>query len=265
MVLGILCLLLMPPAVGSEPAWLENADIEAAFAEHDATGSMVVADQRAGGADIAHNLARAGQRVSPASTFKIAHALFALDAGLVDDEFQRFEWDGIRRQIAAWNRDQDLRSSMRNSTVWVYQAFARALGEDREREYLESIDYGNADPGGGIDRFWLDGALAISPIEQIEFLQRLHRNVLPFSDAHQRLVKDILIVEAGPRWILRAKTGWQVGSEAQYGWWVGWIDYPDGPVFFATHIDMPNGGADAPKRQAITRSALKRLGLWPQP
>jgi len=44
---------------------------------------------------------------------------------------------------------------------------------------------------------------------------------------------------------------------------VGWIEYPEGPVFFATHIDMPNGGADAPKRLAVTRSALERLDLWP--
>lgn len=262
---GILCLLLLTPAIGAAPAWLENTDIEAAFAEHNATGSMVIVDERPDGARLVHNLERAEQRFSPASTFKIAHALFVLDAGLVDGEFQRFEWDGVNRQIAAWNRDQDLRSSMRNSTVWVYQTFARALGEDREREYLESIAYGNADPGGGIDRFWLDGDLAISPIEQIEFLQRLYRNNLPFSEAHQRLVKDILIVEAGPRWILRAKTGWQAGSDAHYGWWVGWFDYPDGPVFFATHIDLPNGSTDATKRQAVTRSALQRLGLWPEP
>ncbi len=178
------------------------------------------------------------------------------------DEFQVFEWDGVERQISVWNRDQNLRSSMRNSVVWVYQEFARALGEDREREYLERIAYGNADPGGGIDRFWLDGHLVVSPIEQLEFLQRLYRNDLPFSEVHQRLVKDIMIIEAGPSWILRAKTGWQIIDEQHYGWWVGWIEFPDGPVFFATHIDMPNGSADAPKRQAVTRSARQRLRLW---
>ena len=31
----------------------------------------------------------------------------------------------------------------------------------------------------------------------------------PFKVEHQRLVKDIMIVEAGRDWILRAKTGWQ--------------------------------------------------------
>jgi len=242
--------------------WVERAEIRAAFVEQGVTGTMVIADERSGHYWV-HNPDRAEQRFGPASTFKVPHALFALDAGLVTDEFQVFEWDGEERQISAWNRDQDLRSSMRNSTVWVYQGFARALGEEREREYLESIDYGNADPGGGIDRFWLDGDLAISPIEQIEFLGRLYRNELPFDAAHQYLVKDIMIVEAGPRWILRAKTGWQVRTEEQFGWWVGWIEYANGPVFFATHIDMPNGAEDAPKRLAVTRAALELLGAWP--
>ncbi len=255
-------LLLVIPSGWSNEAWVERADISDIFAAQNVTGSLLILDARRD-ERWAHDLDRAEQRFGPASTFKIPHMLFALDAGLVKDEFDHFEWDGVERSIASWNRDQDPRSSMRNSVVWVYQGFARALGEDRERAYLESIDYGNANPGGGIDRFWLDGDLAISPMEQIAFLQRLYRNELPFSQAHQRLVKDFMIVEAGRNWILRAKTGWQVLEDRQYGWWVGWIEFPDGPVFFANHIDMANGSSDAPKRQAVTRAALERLGIWP--
>ena len=118
-------------------------------------------------------------------------------------------WDGVKRDFDGWNQDQTLRSSMRHSTVWVYQQFAREIGEVREKEYLTRIQYGNADPSGGVDRFWLDGALRISAMEQVDFLRKLYRNELPFKVEHQRLVKDIMIVEAGRDWILRAKTGWQ--------------------------------------------------------
>jgi beta-lactamase class D len=45
------------------------------------------------------------------------YSLFALDAGFVRNEFQVFEWDGVERDFAPHNRDQDLRSAMRNSTV----------------------------------------------------------------------------------------------------------------------------------------------------
>ena len=39
------------------------------------------------------------------------------------------------------------------------------FGEAREKEYLTRIQYGNADPSGGVDRFCLDGASWISAME----------------------------------------------------------------------------------------------------
>lgn len=245
--------------------WQERPDWSGIFEAAEVEGTIAVLDRRGGDSRYqAHDVDRAGQRYSPASTFKIPHALFALDAGVVRNEFQVFEWDGEKRWLDAWNRDQDLRSSMRNSVVWVYQRFARQIGEAREREYLEKIEYGNADPSGGVDRFWLDGALKISAIEQIEFLRRLHYNELPFEVEHQRLVKDIMINEAGHEWtrewILRAKTGWATSPDPDVGWWVGWVERPDGPVFFALNIDMPFGSEDTPKRTRIAREVLRSIG-----
>jgi beta-lactamase class D len=170
----------------------------------------VVADQRAGtDAHLVYGVERRQTRFIPASAFQITHALFALDAGIVRDEFQIFRWDGTKRDSESWNHAHDLRSSMRSSAVWVYQQFARELGEQRERHYLSKISYGNADPPGGVDTFWLSGNLRISAEEQVALLQRLYRNDLPFRVEHQRLVNDVMIVAAGRNWILRAQTGWQ--------------------------------------------------------
>ena len=99
---------------------------------------------------------------------------------------------------------------------------------------------------------WLDGALRISAMEQVDFLRKLYRNELPFKVEHQRLVKDIMIVEAGRDWILRAKTGWQARVEPQIGWWVGWVETPTGAVIFALNIDLPGGMKDAPKRRRLS-------------
>lgn len=250
-------------ALGADaPVWTERPGWARHFEAAGVTGTIAIVDER-DGSYFVHERERAGTRFIPASTFKIPHTLFALDAGLVRDEFQVFAWDSTEREIRSWNRDHDLRSSMRHSVVWVYQNFARALGESRERALLERIGYGNADPSGGIERFWLDGALRISALEQIEFLRRLHRNELPFDVAHQRLVKDVILVEAGPDWILRAKTGWGARMDPQIGWWVGWVERPDGAVFFALNIDMPNQGADAPKRLSITKAILREIGALP--
>jgi beta-lactamase class D len=239
---------------------IEQAEWEAHFNALDARGTIVVVDARGdSSATWVHDDARAQRRYSPASTFKIPHTLFALDAGAVRDEFQRFQWDGVERSFAPHNQDQDLRSAMRNSAVWVYQGFAAAIGQEQARHYLDALDYGNADPSAEQGDYWVDGRLAISAHEQIAFLRGLYLNQLPFSVEHQRLVKDLIILEAGRDWILRAKTGW----DGQVGWWVGWVEWPTGPVFFALNIDTPNRLADMPKREAIARSVLRALDALP--
>ena len=252
----ILCLLITL-ALPLQAAPQERADWAAEFVAQDAVGTIVVVDERVPNKPITwvHNPERAAQRFSPASTFKIAHTLMALDAGAVRDEFQVFPWDGVEHSFAGHNQDQNLRSAMRNSTVWVYRGFAKEIGEAKARDYLQRLDYGNADPSVEQGDYWIDGKLAITAEEQIEFLQRLYRNQLPFTIEHQRLVKDLMIVEADRNYILRAKTGW----EGRYGWWVGWVEWPSGPVFFALNIDTPNRLSDLPKREGITRAILATI------
>jgi beta-lactamase class D len=258
----ILVLALGFGATASAQGWQERLDWSHFFADAGVQGTMVVSDERAH-TQWVYGEARARTRFLPASTFKIPHTLFALDGGIVRDEFQIFPWDGTRRDIASWNTDQTLRSAMRNSVVWVYQRFARQLGERRERHYLRRIAYGNADASGGLERFWLEGGLRISAHEQVEFLQRLYRNTLPFRVAHQRLVKDLMIVEAGRDWILRAKTGWGARMEPQVGWWVGWVERPEGAILFALNIEMPHKGDDLPKREGIARAVLRSIDALP--
>jgi len=250
------CVLMATRAAGGEVQ--ARADWGGFFESAGATGTIVVADLRDGRDEVfVWNEERAKTRFSPASTFKIPHALFALDSGVVTDEFQKFQWDGRKRSIESWNQDQDLRSSMRNSTVWVYEAIAK-IGREGERAYLEKIGCGNADPGG-TEPFWVEGNLAVSAFEQVDFLRKLYRNMLPFSVAHQMLVKDIMVVEAGRDWILRAKTGWS----GAIGWWVGWVERASGPVFFALNIDTPGKLADLPERGSVARAVLESIGALP--
>ena len=249
----------IPPCFAQDEVQ-ERPDWGTYFREFDAAGTIVVADERVNVRSTSvYDGNRARERYSPASTFKIPHTLFALDAGAVRDEFQVFRWDGVVHSFAAHNQDQDLRSAMRNSAVWVYRIFVKEIGEDRARGYLGKLHYGNADPSTKQGDYWVDGNLAISAHEQIAFLKGLYRNELPFRVEHQRLVKDIMIVEAGRDWILRAKTGW----EGRMGWWVGWVEWPAGPVFFALNIDTPNRMDDLPKREAIVRAVLRSIGALP--
>ncbi len=73
-----------------------------------------------------------------------------------------------------------------------------------------------------------------------------------------------MVVEANRKYILRAKTGWTGRTEKQIGWWIGWVELDDGPVFFALNIDMPGGSKDTPKREAISRAVLGSIGALPK-
>lgn len=256
----IYALLIISIAIPIYASAQERPDWERVFEEYDAQGTIVVIDER--GKDqiaLVFNQERAEKRFSPASTFKIPHTLFALDTGVVWNEYEVFKWDGVERSFSGHNSDQDLRSAMRSSAIWVYEQFAAKIGTERARDYLNRINYGNADPSVVNGQYWVDGELAISAYEQISFLKQLYRNELPFSVDHQRLVKDLIIVEAGRSWILRAKTGW----EGRYGWWVGWVEWRSGPVFFALNIDTPNRIADLAKREQITREILMSIDALP--
>lgn len=260
------CILLCLTVAGlsHQPPVLAQDDWGSIFAKFDAEGTMVVLDQRVEPPSRhVYNPARAATRLSPASTFKIPHTLFALDAGAIADEFQVFEWDGVVRSYAPQNQDQDLRAAMRNSALWVFEIIAAELGEPRAKQYLEQISYGNADPSSEAGAYWVEGNLAISANEQVEFLRKLYYNDLPFAREHLLLLKDVLVVEADRDWILRAKTGYQGAIGRGTGWWVGWVEWPQGPVFFALNIDTPNGMADIYKREAIAREVLRSLDALP--
>src|SRR3984885_13531214 len=62
---------------------------------------------------IASDKDRSGEAKLPASTFKIANSLIALDTGVVvDPDKDVFKWDGVTRSIEAWNRDHTMRSAI---------------------------------------------------------------------------------------------------------------------------------------------------------
>ncbi len=239
---------------------VERSDWVQYFNQFDAKGTIVVVDQRGQyPKNWVYDNDRALKRYSPASTYKIPHTLFALDAGVVEGEFQMFEWDGKERWNKNHNRNQDLYSAMKFSTVWVYEIFAEKIGKKRLERYLDEIGYGNKDAYTKKGNYWLEGNLAISAYEQVVFLKKLYRNELAFSVEHQQLVKEIMKVDQGEGWLLSAKTGW----EGHCGWWVGWVEWPTGPVFFALNIDTPNRMEDLYKRQAIAQMVLRSLDALP--
>ncbi|MCA9643195.1 MAG: class D beta-lactamase [Polyangiaceae bacterium] len=203
----------------------------------------------------------------PASTFKIPNSLIALETGVVSGPDHLFKWDGVKRPIAAWNQDHTLRSAFQVSAVWYYQRVAREVGQERMQSWVDKLAYGNRDISPAVDRFWLDGGLRISPIEEVDFVQRLYEEKLPVSVKSQRSVKEIMRSVDDPSLQLFAKTGRTGLVEGRdYGWYVGYLVTDAGPYFFATLLTSSAPGKDfSEERKRITLRLLGQVGAIPQP
>ncbi|WP_244952085.1 class D beta-lactamase [Shewanella insulae] len=275
--LGLLCLALLSWAGGAaatpqtgadskaateqelaEPIGLDG-EIQAAFDAVGAKGVIVLLDDKQGKL-VTNDASRSQQAYIPASTFKIPHSLLLLEAGIVEDEHSRFAWDGVKRSYSSWNRDHSFASAMKYSVVPIYQKLAVKLGAERMAKGLAGLDYGNADIGGELDSFWLDGDLAISALEQVRFLRRLYHNQLPVSERSQRIVKTMMLNEADGDWVLRAKTGYGVRKGQKLGWWVGWLEREENTYFFAMNMDI-NTDSDLALRKRVVKHLLKAKGL----
>jgi len=207
---------------------------------------------------IASDTVRSGEARLPASTFKVANALIALETGVVEDPDQEtLRWDGVTRANPAWNRDHSLRSAMAASVVPVFQELARRIGPERMQKYVDALEYGNRDIGGGIDQFWLTGKLRIDPIGQIDFLDQLRRRSLTVSKRAQDIVCDIMPVTKTDKAVIHAKSGLVAAQNEQkpLGWMVGWVERDPGPTVFAMNMDCPEP-THVEARMAVTEACL---------
>ncbi len=193
------------------------------------------------------------ERTVPASTFKVPHALIALDTGVVKDPEAMRKWDGTKYWIEAWHRDHNLRTAIYESVVWFFQQTARSIGRERMQRYLEAFDYGNADVSGQIDEFWLGGgSLQVSATESLRFWEAMVQDQLPLGSQHLpqlrsmlvrppssfngRLVGDQTAPPVDPLMVFSAKTGTGRHGEGSVTWLVGHVACPTQEYVFVSRV-----------------------------
>jgi len=135
-------------------------------------------------------------RVTPASTFKVPHALAALDAGVVTPG-EVFRYDGTGDWPLSARRDHTLASSLRHSVLWYFQRIAQRLGAEREQAYLRKFAFGNMDSTSALTSFWVGGSLQVTPEEQQAFWVKLYENQLPVAPSAVTTVKELIIQPRG--------------------------------------------------------------------
>ncbi|MBP7238929.1 MAG: class D beta-lactamase [Saprospiraceae bacterium] len=245
-------------------------DFKKYYDQYNVRGSFALYDEQAKKYTL-YNKAQFTEPFSPASTFKICNSLIGLETGIIPDENFVIPWDSIVRN-PVWDKDHDLKTAFKNSTVWYYQELARRVGDQQMKYWIDKARYGNMDTTGGLDKFWLYGGLRITPQQQIDFLQRLHDNNLPFSQRSMDIVKKIMIVKDSTDYVLRAKSGWGMRPNEDIGWNVGYLE-TNGKVYYftncvqadSTYMSVPENtvGFDH-ARSEIVNLVLQDLGLIKQ-
>ncbi len=228
----------------------EENQVEGTFVAYDPTQDQL----------LIHNTERANERFVPASTFKIVNALIGLRSGAVENVDEVLPYGGQPQPFPNWENDMSLRRAMPISNVPIYQELARRIGLEEMRKAVKDLNYGNREIGDVVDRFWLDGPLQISAVEQVDFLRCMLDEKLGVPQDMTSSVKEITLLESTPDYELHGKTGW--GQVGNVGWFVGWVT-KDGVSFpFALNMNI-SGKEQLPIRIEIARHCLIKLGMLP--
>lgn len=244
------------------PQAKEMSELGQELAAAHVSGTIALYDSQTG-VLACSDLRKCREAVTPASTFKIAHSMIALELGIVEGPDSVLPWSGKTYSNQNWNQDLSFRDAFRYSCLPCFQAIARKVGEGSERAWVEKLGYGNHDVSGGVDRFWIWGGLRISPLEQIDFLRRFEQNRLPISEATADFVRDIMTLDVTERYVLRGKTGSTSPPDEprELFWFVGWVEADARRVFFATLLDGHASGVEpAEVRRPLTERILRARG-----
>lgn len=210
-------------------------------------------------------------RLSPASTYKIPHALIGLETGIITTTTVE-KWDGVKNpDQPKWNLDHTVLSAMKPSVLWFFQRMAPKIGAARAHDWLQRFAYGNADTSGEITSYWVNGTLRISPDEQLAFLRKFYDTALPVSKTYVDQLQGAMqqapgtvenargFVKLDARWrngiALDAKTGaTTIASGESASWLVGQLTVDARTIVFASAAWRAKGGVDG---MDATRLAIK--------
>ena len=200
-----------------------------------------------------YNNEMANSRFSPFSTFKIVSTLIGLNNNILKDEKSKMKYNGTKYWLDLWNKDVTLEEAFKVSCVWYYHQLTNKIDHDTFTDELKKLNYGNADTsewyGNGSNKladlngFWLNSSLKISPIEQVNVLQKILENESIYNQKHIKILKKIMRVDSSSKNNIFGKTG---SGRNGNGWFVGFVEKENKFIYFAIFLNDKNtAGIDA--------------------
>ena len=222
-----------------------------------------------GVAKVHEGAARARRRLSPCSTFKIPNAAIGLETGVIPSPDHVLTYDDKKHRTqkfwpAEWAKDQDLRTAFRVSAIWYFREIAERAGKGTMQAFLDRFGYGNRDTGGWADPFWVGSSLRISPVEQVEYMDRLFRNTYGLTPGNVAAVESFMRQEEKGGRVLYYKTGACTDRDAgPEVWLVGFVQEGKSRTYFAMNAGSASMDDIFAKRIELAKERLARAGLWP--
>jgi beta-lactamase class D/beta-lactamase regulating signal transducer with metallopeptidase domain len=266
--LGVIALAVLPPwrlgrAAPRQPDLSPRRGatvVQKHFGRHKVKGCFLLADVKRGTL-LTVGGKRCDLQLPPCSTFKLPHAMFGVDAGVLAGPETSFRWDHSKQHFKAWERDHTLRTAFRDSVLWFFQRVARGVGRERMRRFLDALKYGNRKMSSKLTRFWIDGSLKISAQQQLRLLVDLYRDRLPVSRRARRIARELMAQSRAPGLVFGGKTGTcMMDGKITTGWYIGHLKRSTTDYVFVTLIRAERD-AWGPKAKKISRAILEGLEL----
>jgi len=161
---------------------------------------------------------KATDAFQPCSTFKLPHALIALETGVISLERDRRRC--VPSECHSDHGELDLASAIRESCLSYFRQTARAIGPTRMAAGLAKLGYAATGALEPFDGFWLLGGMRITAEQQLRWIRRFYTEALPVKAEHLQAVRAASLRTSGAEWMLHGKTG---SSREGFGWFVGQI------------------------------------------
>ena len=184
--------------------------------------------------------------LAPCASFQIPMALIGLSDGKVKPG-ETWTWNGKVQPYKSWEHDFDLAGAWRTGAGWFFQKLAGDIGADRFKRQLSAFGYGQGEPVGRADAFWMGpaagGGLFLSTRNQAEFLRRLALGTLPVKPEAAAAVQGLMADVTRGRTALSdlgADCPSIADASRDVSWWVGRIQGPGRDLILALSIESQN-------------------------
>jgi len=188
----------------------------------------------------------------PCSTFKLPHALIALDTGVISRRQNRRRC--VPQECHANHGGLELAGAIQASCLSYFRQLARAICPARMVAGLKKIGYPVTGPLEPLDGFWLTGDLRVTADQQLQWIRRFCTEPLPVEAGQLAAVRAATLRASSPRYTLHGKTG---SSREGFGWFTGQITRQGRPAWVVVLLKGKGAsGLEAERRLRLLLDGL---------